>query len=123
MEVISEKTYSVMEGEPHLGSQVETVIEVERDEYLEAIIESILGGSDTTDTSITVTDGDYEMEYTLGDDMTQNELDNIVREMEMHLLDDDYGSGKDYDLVFNIVDDLIPSNWTDEFETVNMRGY
>ena len=63
------------------------------------------------------------MEYTLGDDMTQNELDNIVREMEMHLLDDDYGSGKDYDLVFNIVDDLIPSNWTDEFETVNMRGY
>ena len=123
MEVISEKTYSVMEGEPHLGKQIETTVEVQRDEYMEAIIESILEGSDSTETSITVTDGDYEMEYTLGDDLTQAELDDIMLEMEMHLLDDDYGSGKDYDLVFNIIDDLIPSNWTDEFETVNMRGY
>ena len=42
--------------------------------------------------------------------------------MDIHLLDDDYGSGKDYDLVYELLDDLIPDNWEDEFDIMQMRS-
>lgn len=123
MEVVSEKTYNVMDGEPHLGKQVETVIEVSRDEYIEALAESILNGSESTEDVFIVDDGDYEQEYSIGSDLTQDELDRIIEELEFNLLDDDYGSGRDYDLLYDLLDEYIDEDWSDEFINVEMRGY
>ena len=125
MEIISEKTYNVMDEEPHLGKQIESVVRVDREEYMEGLVDAFINGAnETTDT--------FEIEsvslgvtqlYTLGCDLTESDIVNIRLEMDMHLLDDDYGSGKDYDLVYELLDDLIPDNWQDEFEMIEMRGY
>ena len=123
MQVVSEKTYSVMDGEPHLGKQIETVVEVDREEYIEALIDAFLEGKDHKDDTFIVDDGDYEQEYTLGCDLTESEIESIIRDMNFNLLDDDYGSGKDYDLLYGLLDEYIDEDWSDEFINVEMRGY
>lgn len=123
MQVVSEKTYNVMDGEPHLGKQIETVVEVDREEYIEALIEAFLEGADSSDYEVTVTDGDFEVGYQLGCDLTEAEIESIVRDMNFNLLDDDYGSGKDYDLLYDLLDEYIDEDWSDEFINVEMRGY
>lgn len=123
MQVISQKTYAVMDGEPHLGKQIETVVEVDREEYIEALVVALSSGLDSVDDTFTVSDGDYEEEYTLGTDLSQEEIDNIIREMNMQLIDDDYGSSKEFDLIYEMLDDYISDDWTDKIEIIQMRGY
>ena len=122
MEIISQKTYSVMDGEPQLGRQVESIVRVGRDEYMEALVDVLLNGADGTDDKVIVVDDGYVQEYTLGDDLNQNDIDNILQEMNMNLIDDDYGSDKAWELLSTMLDDILPVNWSDEFETIEMRG-
>ena len=124
MEVISEKTYNVMDGEPHLGKQIERIVRVDRDEYLEAIIGLFLEGNATsTNDSVIVVDDDFVIDYSLGDDLTQDDIDNLNLEIEQKLIDDDFGTQYSYDLIYSFLDENIRKNWEDEFETTTMRGY
>ena len=123
MQIVSEKIYDVVPGERHLGKQIETVVEVSREEYIEALSEAFLEGAEHKDDTFIVSDGDWEQEYTLGCDLTESEIDSIIRDMNFNLLDDDYGSGKDYDLLYDLLDEYIDEDWTDEFICVEMRGY
>ena len=124
MEIISEKTYNVMDGEPHLGKQIERIVRVDRDEYLEAIIGLFLEGNATsTNDSVIVVDDDFVIDYSLGDDLTQDDIDNLNLEIEQKLIDDDFGTQYSYDLIYSFLDENIRKNWEDEFETTTMRGY
>jgi len=123
MRVISEETYDVVPGEKHLGKQVETVVEVDREEFIGAMIEAFLEGKQNADDTFIVEDGEYEQEYCLGTDLALDEIESIIRDMNFNLFDDDYGSGKDYDLLYDLLDEYIDEDWTDEFIIVNMRGY
>ena len=122
MEVISEKTYSVMEGEPHLGKQTETIVRVDREEYLEALMKAFSDGANETSDGFTM-QGLYEQEYTLGDDLNQTDVDFIVATLDMTLLDDEYGTEKEYGLIYGLLDEAIPQDWEDTFEVVEMKGY
>ena len=121
MQIISEKTYNVMDGEPALGKEIITIVSVSRDEYLDALTEAILDGAEGIYDIATVRDM-YEQEYELGCDLTQDELDSITTDMQEYLIDDDYGSGKDHEFVWNLVNDAVRDNWSDEFEIQEMRG-
>ena len=101
------------------------IIAVSRDEYLEGIVDAFLQGCDSVYDCFDIEDSEYDLiqTYQLGDDLTQDEIDEVIREMEINLLDDDYGSGKDYDLIYNLVDAMIDDDWEDEFEITRMRGY
>lgn len=124
MEIVSEKTYNVMDGEPHLGKQIEMIVGVNRDEYLEGLVDAFANGSnETTDTFEIAEDDIGIQEYHLGCDLTQSDIDSIREEMDRQLLDDDYGSDKEFDLLYELLDSFIPDNWSDEFEITRMRGY
>ena len=108
-------TYNVIPDEPQHGKVDECITTWDRDEIIEAIIEGFLGGDlrmGTDDIRLPRTD--------IGDDMydvaeiseflEQDDIDYINQEMEMWLLDDDYGSGKDWELIFKILDDILPKD-------------
>ena len=125
MEIVSEHEYNVMDGEPHLGKQIETTIQVSRDEYIEGLVDAFLNGCESVGDEFEIEDRELDIvqSYRLGDDLSQNDIDNIISEMNIHLLDDDYGSGKDYELLYDLLDGYIPDSWCDEFDIVHMRGY
>ena len=122
MKIISKKTYNVMDGEPALGKEIITIVSVSRDEYLDAITEAILEGAENVHDIATVRDM-YEQEYELSCDLTQDELDSITSDMEEYLIDDDYGTGRDHQFIWDLVNDAVRDNWSDEFEIQELRGY
>ena len=122
MEIVSEKTYNVMDGEPALGRQVEMVVAVDRDEYIDALVDAFINGNTETTDTFEIHDKDIGIqEYHLGCDLDQSEIDSILREMDMQLLDDDYGTDKANSLLYDLLDAYIPDNWSDEFEIINMK--
>ena len=121
MTILSEKGYNVMDGEPSLGKQIETVVQVSREEYLEALTLLFLEGNATSVNDIVTIKCIYEMSYYLGTDLLQSEIDEINSNIETKLLDDDFGTQFAFDFVYNFLDNDIRDNWIDEFEVVEMR--
>jgi len=115
----SSKVYQVVSGEPHLGRVRETVVEIEREEIVEALVETLLDGMvDSSSQQFVVSTGNYDNFYLDIDEyLDQDEIDYILREMRYRLLDDDYGSGTDYDLVYDLVDEYVHQDANHEFET------
>lgn len=116
MEVISSKRYPVMDGEPHLGTVVETEVRVDREEYIEALVEAILDGCNETTDTFRVVDDEHEQTYTLGDDLSETDLDRILSLMDEHLLDESFTREMAWNLVMGEVNELIPNDWEDVFE-------
>jgi hypothetical protein len=108
-----------MDGEPHLGKQIEMTVEVSRDEYIEGIVTALLEGYDDISDTFEISDGDYIQEYSLGDYLSSSELESIVAELNEQVI----GSDKESSLLYELVDAFIPDDWEDEFEIVKMRGY
>ena len=112
-------TYDVVPGEPHLGKQIETTVVVERDEYIDGIIDCILNIED----GFTLSEDGIEIDYNLSDNIDEATLINIYDTMNRELLDDDDGgSDKEYQLVYKMVDDIVPEDFEDEYTIVAMRG-
>lgn len=125
MEIVSSQTFNVMDGEPQLGKQIEAVIRVDRDEYIEALVDAFMNGCDSVGDEFEIEDRELDIiqTYQLGCDLTQGDIDEINRQIDEHLLDDDYGTQKAWDFMYDLIDSYIDDNWLDEFETVTMRGY
>ena len=121
MEVISQNIYKGGFNMPNNVSQIERIVRVEREEYIEVIIDGFIEGLNEITDKVIVIDDDYVQEYTLGCDLNQSDINHIRDMMDMKLLDDDYGSEKSYELLRDMLEDLIPKDWTDEFETIEMR--
>ena len=107
--------YQVIPGEPQLGKVEECTYTFDREEILEALVEAILEDSHWFQL------GDFDDHLDVSDWLSEEDLELIRGVMERELLDDDYGSGKDWDLVYDIVDKAIPYGATHEFETQEYR--
>jgi hypothetical protein len=118
MEIVSKKRYMVMQGEPHLGSQTEMVVEITREEIIETLIEAFQEGLENTSEEITIRDEDFEQTYDIGSFLSQEDIDTILFKVEVELLDDDLGTNKHYDLIYSMLDNIIPLNFKETFEVI-----
>jgi hypothetical protein len=120
MEIVSKKRYMVMQGEPHLGSQTEIIVEVTREEIIETLIEAFQEGLENTSEEITIRDDDFEQTYEVGCFLSQDDIDAILFKVDVELLDDDFGTNKHYELLYSMLDNIIPLNFKETFEVIEM---
>ncbi len=76
-----------------------------RDEIIERVAEVIL--EDHQPEEDTTFDVAIKRIHKLGEFLSKEQISTIKTEMDMKLLDDDYGSGKDFELVYSMVDEYI----------------
>lgn len=118
-----------MDGEPHLGKVIECTYTFDREEILEAILEAIVDAilDDCDDFMLGEFDdfmlGEFDEYISIGEFLDEDELERVRLLMEEKLLDDDYGSGKDYDLVYDAVDKVLSEKAEYEFETTEHRSW
>ena len=111
------KTYSVIQGEPQLGKQIETLYTWDRDEIIEKLVE--LFESDAIE-DLNQTINFEEIPATIGEWMDQQDLTSINQGLSQ-FLDDDYGTDKVTTYLTdwfeeNLIEDLIY-----ELETIEYR--
>ena len=108
------KIFSVIDDEPQLGKVKETIVTLDRDDIIELLINAFLEGSITSSKDTIQTPDELDTE--IGEWLNNDEIETINNAME-YLLDDDYGSGKDSDLILNYLTDMIDNNAKYEYET------
>lgn len=104
------KTYSVMDGEPHLGKVRETTYTYDRDDIVEALIEALCEDSGATYFML----GDNEVE--VGDYLTLADIETVGLQVEEKLIDDDYGTEKERSLITDLVERMVAYNASAEFD-------
>ena len=69
MEIISEKTYNIIDNEPALGKQIESVVRVDREEYIEGLVDAFIQGCNEPNDEFELEDKSLGVTqlYTLGD--------------------------------------------------------
>lgn len=122
MKIISSNIYNLIDGEPHLGKQEEIVVSVDREEYIEGLIAAFSNGCTEPSDEFELENKELEIiqSYTLDSSLTEPEIEEILRQMDQNLLDDDYGTQKETDLLYNLIDSYIDDNWKDEFEIIKI---
>ena len=108
------ESVNVIDDEPQLGKVKETTVTLDRDDIIELLIETFLEGSITSSKDTIQTPDELDTE--IGEWLNNDEIETINNAME-YLLDDDYGSGKDSDLILNYLTDMIDNNAKYEYET------
>ncbi len=113
MKESSHKRYPADGESPAHGSVTEYTRTWDRDDIMEEICQALLEYSsyfELNDEQIDIT------EY-----ITEADMENIQRDIEEKLLDDDFGSGKDYDLVISHLDDLLDKDADYEVDIQEFR--
>ena len=104
------QTFNVMPGEPQLGKVTECERTYDRDDIIEVIKDYILDDMIDSVTQTIPLDPENELYPKADEFIGQNDLDNILETMERELLDDDYGSPKESDLIYSMLDQIIPDD-------------
>jgi len=96
------KIYPIIQDEPQLGKQYETIIEIEPEDVYEKLAEMFESGDATSvkDTvQISNTDLEFDLNFTLSEFMTQDDINRLNNRLELELLDDDWGGEKMNDIM------------------------
>jgi hypothetical protein len=96
--------YPVQAGEPQLGSYEECVYTFDDDEIREALIEKLVETSGDVDAETIFTIGGYE--HRVGDVLEGDDILDLQRLLEQELLDDDYGTQREVNLITSFVNEL-----------------
>jgi len=108
------QTYQVIPGEPQYGRVRECTYTLDRDDIVEAIADQLIEDIETP-LNYELTVGDVT--FTLGDYLTKEQYHHIQDVVTQTLLDDDYCTGKHTLLVYQLVDEVVDPDPTQEYTT------
>ena len=113
------KTYQVMPGEPQLGRVRECTETIEREDIVNELAEKFTDG-----TIVDEEDVNYQWEYNdtgvlleVGEFLTKDEVRSIINTLNGTLLDDDWGTGKEFNMAYDLIDSMVDDNASVEYET------